>query len=311
MYNIKLLGTGQAYFDDKAIAGFPGQQYCLLFYYLLLNRQTPHTREQIATVFWGDSPSSVARKNLRNTLWRLSQSFQAVGASLDDLVTIQEDYITLTGPETFWLDIDEFEAASRLSLNRSGQELSSEHVSLLERAVELYKGDLLEGVYEDWCLYERERLRLAFLNILIKLMDYHNCQGTYERALAYGQRILRLDPTRERIHRQMMMIHWVAGDREAALRQYRSCCEILQNELGLKPVQETQHLYEAILRSSAAPAGRGPEASAGPNNSATIQPDSHLKEMLQKLHFLEMMLEQTNTELHLLERMIHRVLEVK
>jgi len=51
MYNIKLLGSGQAYFNDKAIAGFPAQQHCLLFYYLLLNRQVPHTREQIAAVF--------------------------------------------------------------------------------------------------------------------------------------------------------------------------------------------------------------------------------------------------------------------
>jgi hypothetical protein len=36
-----------------------------------------------------------------------------------------------------------------------------------------------------------------------------------------------------------------------------------------------------------------------------------LQELLQKLHFLEQIVEQTNTELHLLERMIHRVMEVK
>ena len=312
MYDIKLLGPGQAYFGERSIAGFPGQQHCLLFFYLLLNRQIPHTREQIATVFWDDSPSAVARKNLRNSLWRLSQSFQSVGASLEDLITIQEDYIAFSNTDVYILDVDQFEAAARLSLSQSGQELNDDQVSILEAAVELYKGDLLEGVYEDWCLYERERLRLAFLNILIRLMDYHSRSGNYERALAYGQRILLLDPTRERAHRQLMMIHWLSGDREAALRQYHSCGKILQGELGLKPVQETQNLYETILRSSSEAIPRQEARnSVVPSSSPVNQSDSPLNEMLQKLHFLEMIVEQTNTELHLLERMIHRVLEVK
>ena len=311
MYGIKLLGPGQAFYNDKAIAGFPGQQHCLLFYYLLLNRQIPHTREQVAAIFWEDDPSPVARKNLRNTLWRLSQSFRSVGASLEDLITIQEDCIAFTGADTYELDIDEFEKALRLSLDPSNTELNLEQVSMLERAADLYKGDLLQGVYEDWCLYERERLRLAFLNILIRLMEHHGQHGSYDRSLDYGQRILLLDPTRERVHRQVMMVHWRAGNREAALLQYRSCCEILQSELGIKPVQETQHLYETILRSSFSP-DREPfdkvEHLKGPTNPQSNPP---LKEMLQKLHFLEMMVEQTNTELHLLEQMIHRVLEVK
>ena len=306
MYNIKLLGPGQASFDDKAIAGFPAQQHCLLFYYLLLNRQIPQTREQIAGVFWGDHSSQTARKNLRNILWRLNQAFQSVGAALEDLVTIQEDCITFTGTESFRLDVDEFEAASQLSMDHAGQNLTAEQVSVLEAAAELYKGDFLEGIYEDWCLYERERLRLAFLNILIRLMDHHSRAGHYEHGLEYGQRILSLDPTRERVQRQVMMMHWLAGNREAALLQYRSCFEILQTELGLKPAQETQHLYETIRRSASAPDRR-----ERLHSDTNVQAGPPLQELLQKLHFLEQIVEQTNTELHLLERMIHRVMEVK
>jgi DNA-binding SARP family transcriptional activator len=311
MYDIKLLGPGQVYYYGKPITGFTGQQHYLLFCYLLLHRQVPHAREQVAAVFWGDTPSSLARKHLRNTLWRLSQAFQSVGASLDELIAIQEDYIAFAKTNTYRLDIDEFETASHLSLDHSSQELSPEQVSLLEGAVDIYKGDLLEGVYEDWCLYERERLRLALLNILIRLMEYHGRNGNYERGLQYGQRILLLEPTRERVHRQMMMIHWLAGDRAAALLQYRSCCEILRTELGITPVQETQHLHETILRSSSSPDRHAFDNSENLKSSANMQSSRPLSEMLQKLHFLEMIVEQTNTELHLLERMIHRVLEVK
>jgi DNA-binding SARP family transcriptional activator len=311
MYDIKLLGPGQASYDGKAIAGFPGQQHCLLFYYLLLNRKVPHTREQAATVFWGDSSTSLARKNLRNTLWRLGQAFQSVGGSLEDLITVQEDYVAFVETDSYRLDIDEFESAARCSLDHSNRELSPEQVLQLENAVELYKGDLLEGVYEDWCLYERERLRLAFLNILIRLMDHHSRNANYDHGLEYGQRILALDPTRERVHRQVMMIHWLAGNRESALVQYRSCCDVLQTELGLKPGQETQHLYETILRSSSSPDIRAVKDPQLLNSNTNIPVGLPLKEMLQKLHFLEMIVEQTNTELHLLERMIHQVLEIK
>jgi DNA-binding SARP family transcriptional activator len=311
MYNINLLGLGQAYYDGKPLTGFPVQQHCLLFYYLLLNRQTPHTREQVAAVFWDEGSSTVARKNLRNSLWRLSQSFRSAGALLEDLIIIQEDCIVFTNTVPYYLDIDEFEEASRCCLDRSQQELTPEQVSLLEKAADLYKGDLLEGVYEDWCTYERERLRLSFLNILNKLMNHHGRMGNYERARDYGQRILQQDATHERVHREMMMIHWLAGDREAALQQYISCCKVLRTELGIEPMQETKDLYDTIVRGSFSPDKIAFDDPQFLNKQTTQLSGIHLQEMLQKLHFLEMIVEQTNTELHLLERMLHSVLEVK
>jgi DNA-binding SARP family transcriptional activator len=306
MYEIKLFGSGQAYYEGKAIPGFPGHQHCLLFYYLLLNRHTVYTREQLATLFWSDRPSPVARKNLRNSLWRLSQSFQTVGGSLEALVCIDGEQISFAQKANYQVDIDKFETAIRYSQASSSQELKADQARLLEEAVELYTGDLLEGVYEDWCTYEREHLRLAFLNMLIRLVDHHVSKGNYARGLDYGQRILTLDPTRERIHRQIMLIRWLTGDREAAIQQYRACCTVLQTELGLKPMQETQHLYESIRRSSSQPKEPAGEVIQWPTRETT---SPTVKEMIHKLHFLEMIIEQTHTELHVLEKMIQQVLQ--
>jgi DNA-binding SARP family transcriptional activator len=310
MYQIKLLGSGQVLYGDKAMNGFPGQQHSLLFYYLLLNRQISHTREQIAAVFWGDDPTPVARKNLRNAIWRLGQSFRSVGASLEDLICIQEEYISFLPRESLLVDMDELEGAARFCLDLTNRDLSPALASRLETAADLYKGDLLEGVYDDWCIFERERLRLAYLNILDKLMEHHSHQGQYVRSLEYGQRILQLDPTREKVHREIMLLQWMNGNRDAALTQYRSCLDILQAELGIEPMQETRHLHETILRSSSpvhAEANRPPAF----NNISNSHSGSLLQEMLQKLHMLEMIVDQTNTELHLLEGMIQRVIQAK
>lgn len=310
MYDIKLLGFGQAYYDGNAIPGFPGQQHCLLFYYLLLNRQIPHTREQIATVFWADESPPVARKNLRNCLWRLSQSFRLVGASLEDLICIQEEYISFLPRESPLVDMDELEGAARFCLDGSSRDLSPVLVSRLQAAADLYKGDLLEGVYSDWCIFDRERLRIAYLNILGTLMEHHSYQGHYARSLDYGQRILRLDPTREKIHREIMLLQWMSGNRDAALAQYRSCLDVLQAELGVEPMQETSHLHQTILRSSPPihmEAGKSLEL----NSSSNSHSGSLLEEMLQKLLVLQMIVDQTNTELHLLEGMIQQVMHAK
>ena len=109
----------------------------------------------------------------------------------------------------------------------------------------------------------------------------------------------------------MMLLHWLAGDRETALAQYHACRELLQNELGLEPMQETRSLYETILRSPASPHNLSLHHAGDSGSSAGLQAGPPLKEMLQKLHYLKMIVEQTNTELQLLEGMIHRGLSGK
>lgn len=77
------------------------------------------------------------------------------------------------------------------------------------------------------------------------------------------------------------------------------------------PMQETQHLHETILRSSSTLDRQTISSLEEINCNAAAPSEPPLREMLQKLHVLKMIAEQTNTELHLLERMIHRVLEVE
>ena len=84
---------------------------------------------------------------------------------------------------------------------------------------------------------------LAMLNKLMAFME--SCQE-YETALLFGQRILQCDRAHERTHWRMMRLHYMAGDRTAALRQYERCVTALWEELGVKPARWTSALYEQI-----------------------------------------------------------------
>ena len=127
-----------------------------------------------------------------------------------------------------------------------GKEFSPQDAQNLKAAVGLYRGDLLPGCYEDWCLFERERLQNAYLDVLDKLMDYCEAHQQYEAGLTYGSAALRLERARERTHRRVMRLAWRAGNRSAALRQYERCVIALREELEVEPSRSTVALYQHI-----------------------------------------------------------------
>lgn len=310
MLELKLFGTGQAHFKDQCLADFPGQQSSLLFCHLLLNRHYPHHREVLSTIFWGDSSTSTARKRLRNALWRLRKQFQSSGIQLEEYLLIADDTISFINTSAYWLDIEIFETAAESCEDLSGRQLTTTQVENLEKAVELYRGDLLESLYEDWLLNDRERLRILYLNALDKLLVYHGLHANYERGLAYGEDIITRDCTREKVHRQMMWLHALAGNRNAALTQYRRCCLILQDELGIPPMEETQNMYQLLLQNQFdAKTWQADELTPirpAPSSDPNIHP--LVRRALQKLHHLQETIEGTSVELQAIEQMIHQAL---
>ncbi len=141
----------------------------------------------------------------------------------------------------------EFERAFSQAAGTSGRQLSEAVATKLDRAVALYRGDLLEGWYSDWCLFERERLQNMWLAMLDKLMSYCEATRQYEAGVAYSTRVLRADRAREQTHRRLMRMAYLAGDRTGALRQYERCVQALEEELDVRPSRRTEELHQQIL----------------------------------------------------------------
>jgi hypothetical protein len=140
-----------------------------------------------------------------------------------------------------------FEATVSRALKLSVQAFQAEDAQAIESALPLYVGELLEGFYEDWVLAERERMRAIYMNALSRLMRYYKQQSAYAESLAYGEMLLRGDPFREDIHREMMRLYVLNGQRPLAVRQYEICRTILASEMDIQPMDETQRLYAQIV----------------------------------------------------------------
>jgi DNA-binding SARP family transcriptional activator len=310
MLELQLFGPSQASYCDRSLPGFPNQQSYLLLCYLLLNRHHSHHRERLAALFWSEYPTATSRKYLRNALWRLRQALQLVGAPADEYLSISDDSVAFSTSSRYWLDIEVFETTINRYQDLSGHELTPEQAAHLEEAIDLYIGDLLEGIYEDWCLYDRERLSLLYLNALSKLIVFHEVNSAYERGLTYGERILARDHTREKVHRQMMRLYWLLGDRNAALAQYKRCVQILREELGILPMEETRLLYEQMVHNQFDPTSQ--PARHDVLSPITIKSDDFTQPLaeqaLQKLQHLEALIEETSAELRHIKRLISKSL---
>lgn len=217
-----------------------------LLIYLLIFRHQPQPRESLSEILWADQPVITSRRNLRQTLWHLQSAFKGFSNSSRLELLIEDGWIHIRLPSNFWLDTAEFEQVFNRVNHKHVRELSLEDFDAMQYAVSLYRGDLLEGWYQDWCIFERERFQMMNLSLLDKLVQYCETHHKYGEGLTYGWQILRQDHAYERAHRQLMRLYALSGDRTQALYQYQRCINALRAELGVEPSERTIQLFNQI-----------------------------------------------------------------
>ncbi len=208
-----------------------------LLAYLLLHRQTAHTRDRLATLCWGDRTATRARRSLSTALWRIRRCFAPYQVLHADHRSVTFDF-----PGPVELDVEAFEHGAR----------TQKDWETLQAAVDLYGGTFLPSLDDDWVVEQRRWLEALYQQALMQLMEGYEADGEEERALHFARQALAMDPCNERAHRTVMRVQWRLGRRAAALEQYERCRLALQQELHVAPSPETQALYQALRASDAA-----------------------------------------------------------
>jgi DNA-binding SARP family transcriptional activator len=282
--SVHLFGQFGVRRDEQIVSGLAAHRVQELFSYLLLYRDHPHPREALASLLWGDSSTIQSKTYLRKALWQLQTALDSRDNPTNSHVLLVEpDWVQLNSKADLWCDVAIFEQVFARVQGRPGTELDIQCAQDLRIAVDLYDGDLLEGWYQDWCLYERERLQQLYLAMLDKLTGYCEAHHECENGLVYGTRILRYEPARECTHQRLMRLHYLAGDRTAALRQYDRCVAALNQELGVKPDEDTVALYEQI-RTNQRVSSSQPQPNASPALVAAPAPLHEILGRLKRFH---------------------------
>jgi len=303
MLSIRTFGKLSVQWDSKGLAGLHSGKFLELFCYLLLQRDRFHSREALATLFWADFTTAQSRKYLRQALWQLQAIF--CDADSPNLLQVTRDSVRLNLERGDWLDVAVFENAYLRVKCIPSNDLDEAQAQLLKDAVNLYCGDLLEGWYQDWCLFERERLQNIYLSVLEKLMCYCGKSGEYEAGIEYGERSLRLDRAHERSHQEMMRLYYLAGDRVGAIRQYKRCEAALWEELGVKPGPRTTLLLGQIRddRENSPALGKTTESTSESTSPEGVIPRLFAR-LLRLRSLLDDMQAQLQTEIQAVEKIL-------
>jgi len=244
---IQLLGDFLLVADGVPVTTVHTPRLQSLLAYLVLHRAAPQARSHLAFLMWPDLSDAQAHANLRKTLHHLRQSLPSTDLFLH--ADRQSLHWQPSRPDASWmLDVMDFE----LALAQAEQAQQTQDMAVmrqaLERAVDLYRGELLPSCYEEWILSERDRLHHLFTQVSERLIVLLEQQRDYDAAIRAAQRLLRHDALHEATYRQLMRFYALRGDRVAALRAYHTCVTLLERELAVEPSEATRQVYESLLR---------------------------------------------------------------
>jgi len=283
---IRLFGNLVVRRDNELLEPFPTRESENLFSFLVLNRGQLFQRDTLVRKLYSDECESAGRKRLRTAIWRIRSVIEPDGIETDTYISNSDRRIGFDTSTDYWLDIQHFETVMESVLKRPVRELDAEQARRLKAAVDLYHGDLLDGVFEDWCLWQQERLKLLLLTAIEKLMSYSAENRDWAIAILYAHELLRHDVLREHIHRDLMRFYYYSGDRPAALHQFDICANLLLAELDIEPMRETSRLRDEILSEIGSPPS---------HTLRKIARDAGLQELTQAAAYLDQARESLNT----------------
>jgi DNA-binding SARP family transcriptional activator len=199
-------------------------------------------REQILEILWPEVDLESALNSFGKALYAARRAFEP------ELLPRQSSaYLHLTdsmlalNTDRVVIDADDFQRLAESALGRGD-------VAAYESALAAYGGELLpEDRYEDWCAERRDFLVGLELRLLLELAEALEKRGGYSASADRLREVLQRDPTREDVHRRLMVLYAETGARDQAVRQFHACRDVLLRELGLMPEKATVALYQDIL----------------------------------------------------------------
>ncbi|MEO9031179.1 MAG: BTAD domain-containing putative transcriptional regulator [Ktedonobacteraceae bacterium] len=212
-------------------------------FFFLLDADHPISKEAILTALWPAYDEQTTR-TFHDTLYHLRKLFGEASVVFHAGV-YHLDLAACYGAQVFY-DVQAFqqhqmEAEQALTLDDEARAKGA-----LLNMVQLYRGDYGRAFYNDWCTFRRDELRAAYLEARRQLAQIAWRADAWSESAEHWRQMLRIDTCLEEAHYNLMRCYVRQGKRGAALRQYQTCQNVLEEELGVQPSQALLHLYQRL-----------------------------------------------------------------
>ena len=244
----RFFGRFELLCDGGAISLGRNQKALALLKYLLANRSRPVSQDYLMGWLWPESNLKKARWSLNSAVYTLRKILGSCATTSTNYVLLDEGYYHLCPTLRVSTDTDEF--CARYERGRRAEKAGrmSEAAGEYKGAARLYRDVyLIEDLYEDWTMIERERLTNLYMGMLDRLAGYYKEAGQYRESISTCYSVLDKDRCHEDSYKLLIECYIRLGLRGEALRQYRLCERILVREYGVNLSPDTQALYTSLL----------------------------------------------------------------
>jgi LuxR family transcriptional regulator, maltose regulon positive regulatory protein len=215
--------------------------------FIASRRHRRASKDTIIDTFWGESDFEAVEKNFHPTVSHIRKALNSNQPLKQNFLLYRDGDYQLSPNFSYYIDMEEFD---RLVADGETARRAREFdrcIASYEAAIAIYRGDFMQGSYDDWVEEQRSYYREQHLRMLEALAAVAQKTEDWTRSLHLAQEILRNDPFREDVHCMMMRAHAGQGNRHAVREQYATLSKLLKKELGVEPAPETQKVYRELI----------------------------------------------------------------
>lgn len=202
-------------------------------------------REEIIDLLWSANYDKVHRRRLSTILWRVNQPAPRDMQGCEIVRIDENGDIRIDADANVHIDLAEFETVFKAIPARI-EEFRCNDATAIEKAVDLYRGDLLEDMDIEWLRQTRAHLRQCHLDMLQLLIEYFDKSGQPDKVAAYANRFLQIDPYIESVHLALAKNYLTTGKAGLAAAQIDRCRRLLREDLGVPLSADTEFMLASL-----------------------------------------------------------------
>lgn len=237
---------GEKTIDDQANRT---KKVWLLLAYMIYNRTQRLTQQQYLSVLLGD-----CFDDAENPAGRLKALFYRARAQLNELedraghrLIVHKNSLYSWNPEIpVHLDAEEFDKLCRLAARETDTE---KKLSVWLQAMDIYKGDFLPKLAaESWVMPINAYYHRIYLETAQQTLSALQALDRWEEAAVWSRKALKIEPYSEELYQFLMRALIATGDRSGAVAAYEQMSQLLFDQFGVMPSEDSRQLYREAYR---------------------------------------------------------------
>ena len=205
------------------------------------------SKDTIIDTFWGETDFEAVEKNFHPTVSHIRKALNSNQSLKQNFLLYRDGDYQLNQEFSYRIDVEEFDALlSEGEAARRARQFD-ECTAAYESALQLYRGEFMQGSYDPWVEEQRSYYREQYLRLLESLAGVAQTAADWPRVMQLAQQIIHEDQFREDIHCLLLRAHAAVGNRGAVKDHYETLKRLLERELGVEPSTETRKLYAELI----------------------------------------------------------------